>query len=593
MSKETHIVFAPKFSSNFIKIVQNLGNPALILIENSTNRELWIKALSKQNLVDVGGFIQENASAKAEEFNNSIADQLRKSHESLSILTRTFERNTLTSKLFQDCIFVIVGNQIVEKLPQITVVTDRIGVAKDLSKSSDFNIHINYIGDSLRAKLQVFRDLQRIGKFCLWFVGNLLAVRHFSNPKANTILHSFADRETQTTNQYKERYFPGLYNRLKHEGYKPSMLISNAGFYPRRFWKHLIDTGMCPTLEFRYLTIKALPFIVWKAFKIRKTRKSDFRISGTLLNEAFKQSFEESRFDLGTLQALTRHCSLNQLVSERTSTEELIFLCEYEGMQLEKAAALTRNRFFEKFKVIGIQHGTIFSNLLCTFPTTWDLENGMLPDKIVCNGIQFEKMLRSARIPKDILTVGPALRYGFLHEHSGKVAVSNCKKIFVPLPLTKNQEIKTIELVERSLGSSSFQVLFKPHPISTTRVELQECISRHSNFALTELEFSSLLGEIGVVVSQTTGSLLEFALLGYPVVRISNPYELEFNSLESIEEGVIEVLEPHELESAILTSVANGRSLNDSTKKLESYFNKSKDFDLKIFLLSKISRESL
>jgi len=144
MSKETNVVFAPKFSSNFLKIVQNLGNPALILIENSTNRELWIKALSKQNLVDIGGFIQENADAKAEEFNNSIADKLRKSHDSLSILTRTFERNTLISKLYQDCIFVIVGNQVIERLPHITVVTDRIGVAKDLLNSGDFNACINH-----------------------------------------------------------------------------------------------------------------------------------------------------------------------------------------------------------------------------------------------------------------------------------------------------------------------------------------------------------------------------------------------------------------------------------------------------------------
>jgi len=435
----------------------------------------------------------------------------------------------------------------------------------------------------------VLKYLKRIVKFCIWFTANLLAVQNLTSPNAKVILHSIADRETQSTSRYEERYFPGLYNKLKHAGHEPSMLISNAGFYPRRLWKHLIDTGMSPTLEFNYLKLRVLPFIIWKAFKIGKPAKPDFRVAGTSLTETFRRSFEECRFDLGTFQALTRFYSLNRLVSKRAATEEVIFLCEYEGMGLEKAAAIIRNRFYEKFKIIGIQHGTIFSNLLCTFPTTWDLENGMLPNKIVCNGTQFEKILRSAGIPKDILTVGPALRYGFLHEHSGKVALSNGKKIFVPLPLTKNQEIKTIELVERSLGSSSFQVLFKPHPISTTRLELQECISRHSNFALTDLEFSTLLGEIGVVVSQTTGSLLEFALLGYPVIRISNPYELEFNSLESLEEGVIEVLEPHELESAILASVANGSSLNDSTNRLESYFSKSKDFDLKVFLPSKIN----
>ena len=583
------VVFAHKFSSSFLKVVQNLGNPVLILIENSTNRELWIKALSEQNLVDIDMLIQENASSKAEEFNNIIADHLRNSPESLFILTRTFERNTLTSKLFQDCIFVIVGNQVVEKCPQITIVADRIGVAKDLSNSLNFRIHINCITENLKARLQVFRDLKRIGKFCLWFIGNLLAVRNLTSPNAKIILHSFADRETQRTKQYEERYFPGLHDRFKLAGYEPSMWISNAGFYPRRLWKHLIETGMSPTLEFKHLKLRSLFFILWKAFKIRKLERNDFRIGGTLLTETFKQSFEESRFDLGTFHALTRFCSLNKLISERAPTDEVIFLCEYEGMGLEKAATLIRNRFSQNFQLIGIQHGPIFSNLLCMFPTTWDLENGMLPNKIVCNGLEYEKILRSARIPSGVLEVGPALRYGFLHEHLGKAPESNCKSVFVPLPLTKNHEIKTIEFIEQALGSSSFQVFFKPHPISTTRVDLLACINRHSNFALTELEFSDLLGEIGVVVSQTTGSLLEFALLGYPVIRISNPYEIEFNSLEALETGVIEVLEPSELKPAILTSIAINSTLNNPTNRLESYFNKSKDFDLKVFLPSKIS----
>ncbi|CAN2230977.1 hypothetical protein [Candidatus Planktophila dulcis] len=588
MSKKTNIVFAPKFSGEYLKLVQNLSNPALLLIENSTNRDLWIKALTKHNLVDIYGLIQENARANADEFNNSIADHLWKSPESLSILTRTFERNTLTSKLFQDCIFAISGNQIIQGNPHVTIISDRIGVAKDLSNSRESNIRIRYKTENLQPGIQIFRDSKRILKFSVWFTGNLLAVRKLESPNAKIILHSFADRETQSTNQYEERYFPGLHSKFKHAGYEPSMYISNAGSYPRKLWLHLIDAGMNPTLEFKYLKPRMLLSIVWKAFKIRKSEKSDFRIAGTLLNETFKQSFKESRFDLGTLQALTRYYSLNQLVSKRTPTEELIFLCEYEGMQLEKAAALTRNRFPERLKIVGIQHGTIFKNLLCTFPTNWDFENSMLPDKIVCNGAQFEKILSSAKIAKEILEVGPALRYGFLHEHSGEKSLLNGKIIFVPLPLTKNQEIKTIEFIEQALGSSSFQVLFKPHPISTTREELEACITRHSNFALTVREFSSLLGEIGVVVSQTTGSLLEFALLGYPVIRISNPYEIEFNSLESLEKGVMQVLEPHELESAILTSMTNVGTLNDSTETLESYFYKSKDFDLRIFLPSKI-----
>jgi len=589
VSKKTTVVFAPKFSSSFLKKIQNLENPALLLIENSTNRELWIKALTRHNLVDIDGLIQDNARANIDEFNNSIADHLRRYPESLSILTRTFERNTLTSKLFQDCIFAISGIQIIQEHPHITVITDRIGVARDLSYSGESNIDTRYKTKKLQHRIQIFRDSKRIVKFSLWFTGNLLAVRKLRSPNSKIILHSFADRETQSTNQYEERYFPGLYSKFKHAGYEPSMFISNAGSYPRRLWMHLIDAGMNPTLEFKYLTLRVLPSIVWKAFKIRKSGKSDFRIAATLLNETFKQSFEESRFDLGTLQALTRYYSLNQLVSKRTPTEELIFLCEYEGMLLEKATALTRNRFPKKFKIVGIQHGTIFSNLLCTFPTNWELENAMLPDKIVCNGIQFERILSSAKIPKEILKVGPALRYGFLHQYSREESALNSKRIFVPLPLTKNQEIKTIEFIEQALGSSSFQVLFKPHPISTTRVELEACINRHPHFAVTESEFSSLLGQIGVVVSQTTGSLLEFALLGYPVIRISNPYEIEFNSLESLEKGVMQVLEPHELESAILTSMSNVGTLNDSTEKLESYFSKSEDFDLRIFLPSEIS----
>jgi len=361
------------------------------------------------------------------------------------------------------------------------------------------------------------------------------------------------------------------------------MLISNAGSYPRRLWAELINKGMNPTLEFKYLKLRMIFYIVWQSFKMRKSREPDFRVSGALLNETFKQSFQESRFELGTLQALTRYYSLSNLVSNISPTEEIIFICEYEGMQLEKAAAIIRNRFSEKFKIIGIQHGTIFSNLLCTFPTNWELKNRLLPNKIVCNGIEFQRILSSAKIPQDILEVGPALRYSYLYEHSGEESPSKGKKIFVPLPLTRSQEVKTIEFIEQALACSSFQVLFKPHPISTSGVDLEACINRNSNFALTELDFHSVLSEIGVVVGQTTGSLLEFALLGYPVIRISNPYEIEFNSLEFIQDGVMKVLKPQELGPTILNSMLEGGVLKNSKSKLKSYFNVSEDFDLKIF----------
>lgn len=457
-----NVLCCTKFSSKYLKIVQNFGNPTLLLIENSANRELWIKALNGPILIDMAHLIQENARAKAEEFNNLIAEQLWESPETLLILTRTFERNTLVSKLFQDYIYVITGIQALQTHSRITVITDRIGVANDIFNSSDFNIPIKLNKKEIKFKPQVLGDLLRIIKFCLWFTGNLLSVRNLTSPNAKVIIHSFADRKTKITKQYEERYFPGLFGKFKEAGHEPSMLISNAGTYPKKLWSKLIDNGMNPTLEFKYLKLSIIFLILWQSFKMRKPGQSDFRVSGISLKETFKQNFQESRFELGTFQAITRYYSLQNLISERTLTEKIFFLCEYEGMQLEKAAALVRNRFSENFNIIGIQHGTIFSNLLCFFPTNWELEKGMLPNKIVCNGIEFKRILSSAKIPQEILEVGPALRYSFLHEHSGMESRSKGNKIFVPLSLTRSQEVKTIEFIEQALAFSSFQVLSSP-----------------------------------------------------------------------------------------------------------------------------------
>lgn len=580
------IVYASKFSIKESLNISRSTNLVLPLIEDSVCRDLWLRHIGEKNLIKIGSAIQRNAGYFSANFNDAISEHLFYGSNLEAVFLRNYERNTLVSKFFQDFIFVMTGKEFIEKTPNLTIVTDKIGIAKELSEFTKWKIHKPLFLDKINefSLLRLVSKFKRISYLIIWFFGNFLAVQRLANNPTDLIIHSFADAGTRRTNVYEERYFPGLFEVLSSSGYSPSMLISNAGIYPRGLWKHLMRMGLNPTFEFKYLKLLDLLQLLHKNFQFNKYRKLEFRTLGFSFSNVFRQNFEDSQFDLGTFQSLVRMKALDNILSMRAKSEKLIFICEYEGMQFEKAALLVRNKYLNQFKVVGIQHGAIFSNLLCTFPSKWDLANNLLPDKIVCNGKEFLELLNQGNIHSDRLVVGPALRYEFLHQLANQNPDPAGGKIFVPLPLTIHQETKTLNFIEEALGNTEVQVVFKLHPLSNSTDKMKPYISRNSNFELIDLEFKDILENVSIVVSQTTGALLEFALLGFPVIRISNPYEIEFNSIETIKYGVLEVQNSKELHDAVLSTSFKNTSKRTKNQDLNSYFNHLQNFGASIFL---------
>jgi hypothetical protein len=208
----------------------------------------------------------------------------------------------------------------------------------------------------------------------------------------------------------------------------------------------------------------------------------------------------------------------------------------------------------------------------------------MLPNKIVCNGIKFLELLKERNIDSKILVVGPALRYRFLHELSQSIPEIKGDRVFVPLPLTKNQETKTLRMIEEALGSTDIKVILKLHPFSDSHKNLEDYVNRNSNFEMVNSDFNEILKDISIVVSQTTGALLEFVLLGIPVIRISNPYEIEFNSVNSFKFGVTSIDNSEDLKNTIIETMKRQNGRIKAKKELNTYFNPQSNIDFNIFI---------
>ncbi len=140
-------------------------------------------------------------------------------------------------------------------------------------------------------------------------------------------------------------------------------------------------------------------------------------LKGIDLTRLFKKESENTAFS--SLDTLLYY-RLPKRLAEAGLRINLI-ITEYENMINEKLLILGFRKYLPFSKVVGFQHGALYPLLLCNFVTKEESIFAPLPDRVVCNGEFFRKILVQEGLPPELATVGPALRYTYLWQDRDRI----------------------------------------------------------------------------------------------------------------------------------------------------------------------------
>jgi hypothetical protein len=478
--------------------------------------------------------------------------------------TRTAEKNTLINPFFLIILQLIILRDLNFQHEEKFIITDNDFLL-------NLKIHDSKFKNRIKYNFQKYiYTLKMILQFTLLFFGNKL--QSYFLPEANTdvVIHSFVDNESLSSLNYQERYFPGLLEWYENKGITVSHLISGAGLFPLRLYKSMLRNNLNVFNEYKLYGLRDFFFVIGIFLKLRFTKIHNFTIDGEDFSNVSNGVHTEYGVDLGVLQALLRY-KLGFRIKSRVDHPSL-FITEYEGMILEKMLNLGIHASGVRIKVHGFQHGAMFEHLICNFPTEYELTLGIMPDKIICNGQKFSDLIIARGVPSEMVSVGSALRYRYLHENLQNVHDQKVNSIVVLLPMTHPDCVELINIFEDFSAEFNVEVHYKPHPFNQIALLLPLLKSPKNKFLIGSI--SDFIFNYKIVVGMTTGALLEAGLLGLCVVKIKRLFSLDFDTTFMNPELRFEVEEISDLSSVLfdlLNKFPNKTSL-DYKILLDSYF---------------------
>jgi hypothetical protein len=384
------------------------------------------------------------------------------------------------------------------------------------------------------------------------------------------VIHTFVDNESLSSLTYRERYFPGLLEWYENKGITVSHLISGAGLFPFKLYKSMLKNNLTVFNEYKLYGVRDFIFVISIFLKLRFTKIHNFTIDGEDFSNVSNDIHTEYGVDLGVLQALLRY-KLGFRIKSQVDHPNL-FITEYEGMILEKMLNLGIHASGVRIKVHGFQHGAMFEHLICNFPTEYELTLGIMPDKIICNGQKFSDLIIARGVPSEMVSIGSALRYRYLHENLQNVHDQKVNSIVVLLPMTHPDCVELINIFEDFSVEFNVEVHYKPHPFNQIALLLPLLKSPKNKFLIGSI--SDFIFNYKIIVGMTTGALLEAGLLGLCVVKIKRLFSLDFDTTFMNPELRFEVEEISDLSSVLfelLNRFPNKTSL-DYKILLDSYF---------------------
>jgi len=467
------------------------------------------------------------------------------------------DKNTVASPLFLYLCYLRLCEQLFEdnEKKNIMLIVENRGLLKTLAQvlqQKDCRVYFVSNGFSL-----ILKDLL---KRYVWFAGSwaLLVInvmkyqyaaritrkedKDISSSKPAVIIHTSVDESCFGDNQqFHDRYFPGLAEWFKKQGYDvfilPFLFNINRSVRDAYLWFRQSNSSFIIPED--YLTgkdyLKSIRIVLRQLFVPKgKVFFNEWNITSLITDLRWRQAKNRDNIRFLTYIPMIRCLS-------KTGLNLMLFVDKFENMPKEKPQIIGLRHYFPNCVIIGYQHASISPFMLKYTTTRREYFNGPFPDYVISSGPWFKERLAADGVPVERIKMGPTLRSGYLISESRqnekktkKTLVNKLQKsVLVTLSLAQNMTLELLEIVLDGLSTSDFKVLIKPHPMSDRRKILRELGRKNlpSGMEWVNGKFQYWLSKVDCIVATGSATIMEAVASGIPVVIVGRECGLDMNPL--------------------------------------------------------------
>lgn len=248
-----------------------------------------------------------------------------------------------------------------------------------------------------------------------------------------------------------------------------------------------------------------------------------------LFGRDFEPVVREIHLKISVSPGLLPRNSVNYLLKRlsRQSIEVSKFIYPVENNVMEKPFILSIRNYYPEAEIVGFQHTVWLQEQfgMCLIPE--ELEYHPLPDMIVCSGRRYMGILEKAGFPKEILSLGPNLRYTMVNNKFDVPQNRVQNNTLEVLIILSGLEQDNYEILEKSGAAlkrmEDIRVYIKPHPLNP--FEKLKYFLSEIRFPVYEIAQGSVQEWVirvnTVIMGSGSVSNLETMAIGVPLIRVS------------------------------------------------------------------------
>jgi hypothetical protein len=514
----------------------------------------WQERLAPLTEIDLGEVVNRKAWELRQPYADWVAELGRPYGESLAWWsTELAEKNTGNSDLFLHlCYLEAAAEVLAPGAAPVLLLCEDWAVFVTLARwlpGRGLRLHL-LESPARRYGLEAIREALKFlghwGKGLLTLAGQLLAARRtrsWQRPlpldpgRPRVLLHTCIDEACLGKDgKFRDRYFSRLPKWLRDRGYDVVTMVwpyqvTRSPAEAFRWFRQNKANFLIPEDYFRLRDYPGAILTLFRGLRLpgRAVRFRDKDVGLLVARERWRQGCATSKLRFLLYAPMAARL-------KKAGWRIDVFVDMFENMGVEKPLTLALRRSYPQARLLGFQHATINPFMLKYMVTPEEFRRAkrLFPDTIICNGPGSLKLLKANGFPKEPLRVGPALRYLYLWEKSGRTAKPQAEKqVLVVLPMKPDLARAILHKTLVALKGLPYKILFKPHPM-LAREYLENALGPAglpAGAAWIEGSMADCLKEAGCVVGTATAALLEAVLAGIPVVIWGIARELDMNPL--------------------------------------------------------------
>ena len=607
MPKTITIIYKSKAEA-FIAKMSNTNAVCYYLNDDYSHFFDLLSRFGKDKIKSLAGLFDESLSNITEPL-LELSSKINKEHDSFEWWGgQIASRSTSATPLFLNIVYLFCAKKILSGAEKdIVFISDSpalTGCIAETAQKMEYNVIVQEVwvsGRVRKIRQQVF-NAGHIVFFLLQAIRNRLSVSRIHKPNRNIktenkkriIIRSWFTRGTvNSTGEYRDRNFGVLPEWMRSKGYE---VLTLPMFFnmdkPEHVFYSTIKNNEHFLIPEHYLRWTDYFKVVHDAYKLSRHRIKNAILLETdtspLFNEIIRgRGFSNYSFKLNLCYPL-----LKRLKEECIEIES--FFYAFESNAPEKQFILACRKFFPNSRILGFQHVTILANNLKYHLCPDDEKYHPLPDKIVCSGPIFVKLLKEAGLPPEILLSGPNLRFGAVHiEKTAEAEKGSGEKILL-FPLTDRYDLAFDLLIKMKGVLKNFRdydLYIRSHPLLST----ETLIRFLKKIGLGGVEFANdgtiqdwLKRSYAVISTSDSVTILEAIIEGIPVIRVIPDNTFFYDPFAWSEYPLKPVNTSEEIEKQLHQIEEIKKDINIfneiALRTLSEYFTEPNEENMKVFL---------